>query len=286
MRIDELFKKKKPVVSFEVFPPKKAEGMKKMEETLDILSELGPDFISVTFGAGGSSNNNRTIELAKMIKERSGVSPVVHLTSLHYDRGEIDEFADVLRENGLENVLALRGDQNPNVQTKKDFKYASDLTAYLKEKNYFCIGGGCYPEVHPEAPGPEEDLQNLKKKVESGCDFLVSQLFFDNDNFMAFKEQVRAEGITTPITAGIMPATNKAGVERMVSLCGAQFPERFQRIVNKYENNKEGLFEAGIYYAISQVIDLIARDVEGIHIYTLNNPVIARKITEGIKYLI
>lgn len=286
MKISEKFKHKRPVVSFEIFPPKRGSALTDIDETLRILSECRPDFISVTFGAGGSSANNRTIELARKIKEEYHIDPVVHLTCLTYSREEIDDFLKVLRENGLENVLALRGDRNPDIEPKQDFCHASELTAYIREKGGFCIGGACYPECHPQSLDRVSDITYLKEKVEAGDEFLISQLFFENSMFYSFVEYCRVAGIRVPVTAGIMPVINKAQIERMVTLCGASLPERFCRIMNKFEDNREALFDAGMAYALSQVIDLLASDVDGIHLYTMNNPVVARRICEGIRNMI
>lgn len=286
MKISEKFKQKKPVLSFEIFPPKKDSALKDIDETLGILCECRPDFISVTFGAGGSSNNNRTIELAKKIKYEYHVEPLVHLTCLTYDRGEIEEFSRVLQDNGLQNVLALRGDHNPNVPARDDFRHASGLTEYLKKYGDFCVAGACYPECHPESPSRVEDITHLKEKVDAGDEFLISQLFFENEMFYSFVERCRISGIHVPITPGIMPVINKAQIEKMVTMCGASLPERFRRITNKFEDNKEALFDAGLAYAVSQVIDLLANDVDGIHLYTMNNPRVARRICEGIKNII
>lgn len=286
MKVTDKFIPHKTGLSFEIFPPKHGSALTDIDETLGILSELNPDFISVTFGAGGSSNNNKTIELAKKIKYEYHVEPVVHLTCLTYDKAEIDEFSRILQENGLENVLALRGDRNPNVAPKEDFAHANELTAYLKTKGDFCIGGACYPECHPESKDRVSEMRHLKAKVDAGDEYLVSQLFFENEMFYSFVEDCRIAGIEVPVTAGIMPVINKAQIERMVTLCGASLPEKFRRIMNRFEDNKEALFDAGMAYALSQVIDLIANDVDGIHLYTMNNPRVARKICEGIKHII
>lgn len=286
MKVTDKFIPHKTGLSFEIFPPKHGSALTDIDETLEILSELNPDFISVTFGAGGSSNNNKTIELAKKIKYEYHVEPVVHLTCLTYDKAEIDEFSRILQENGLENVLALRGDRNPNVAPKEDFAHANELTAYLKTKGDFCIGGACYPECHPESKDRVSEMRHLKAKVDAGDEYLVSQLFFENEMFYSFVEDCRIAGIEVPVTAGIMPVINKAQIERMVTLCGASLPEKFERIMNRFEDNKEALFDAGMAYALSQVIDLIANDVDGIHLYTMNNPRVARKICEGIKHII
>lgn len=286
MKIADIHKQKKNVLSFEIFPPKKDEELKNIDETLEILCELKPDFISVTFGAGGSSNHNKTIELAKKIREEYHVEPVVHLTCLCYDKKEIDEFSKILTAEGIQNVLALRGDRNPNVPEKDDFKHASELTAYLKEKGDFCIAGACYPECHPESENRIEEMQNLKKKVDAGAEVLLSQLFFDNQYFYRFVDDCRIAGIDVPVTPGIMPVINAAQIKRMVTLCGASLPPKFERIINKYADNKAALFDAGMSYALSQIIDLLANDVDGIHLYTMNNPVVARRICEGIRNII
>lgn len=286
MKISEIHQNKKQVLSFEIFPPKKDEELKNIDETLGILCELNPDFISVTFGAGGSSNHNRTIELAKKIKNEFHVEPVVHLTCLCYDKHEIDEFSKALQYEGIENILALRGDINPNVPAKNDFLHASDLTAYLKSNSDFCIAGACYPECHPESGNRVDEILHLKQKVDAGVEVLLSQLFFDNDYFYKYVEDCKIAGIHVPITPGIMPVINAAQIKRMVSLCGASLPLKFQKIVNKYGDNKTALFDAGMAYALSQVIDLLANDVDGIHLYTMNNPVVARKICDGIRNII
>lgn len=286
MMISDIYKNKKRSLSFEIFPPKKDAELKNIDETLSILCELKPDFISVTFGAGGSSNCNRTIELAKKIKYEYHVEPVVHLTCLCYDKAEIDEFSRVLMQEGMQNILALRGDRNPNVPEKDEFKHASDLIAYLKEKDDFCIAGACYPECHPESENRVIEMRNLKKKVDAGAEVLLSQLFFDNDRFFRFEEDCRIAGIDVPVIPGIMPVINAAQIQRMVTMCGASFPERFQKIIDKYADNKEALFDAGMSYALSQIIDLLTSDIDGIHLYTMNNPVVAGKICEGIRHII
>ena len=286
MKITEIYESKRQPISFEIFPPKKGTELENIEETLDILCELDPDFISITFGAGGSSNNNKTIALAKLIKEKYHVEPVVHLTCLCYDRQEIDEFIKQLQAEGIENILALRGDRNPNIVPKTDFPHASDLISYVKGKADFCISGACYPEAHPDSASRVEDVRNTRIKVDAGAELLMSQLFFDNEMFYKYVENCRMAGIDVPITPGIMPVINAAQITRMVTMCGASLPEKYMRIIHKYEDNKEGLFDAGLSYALTQIIDLLASDVRGIHLYTMNNPVVARRICEGIKNII
>ena len=285
MKISEIYKKKRSL-SFEIFPPKKDDELRNIDETLSVLCELRPDFISVTFGAGGSSNNNRTIELAHKIKNEYGVEPVVHLTCLHYDKQEIDEFARVLEAEGIENVLALRGDRNDRVGEKDVFKHSSDLISYLKPKHDFCFLGACYPEKHPESDTRVKDIKDLKTKVDAGAEVLISQLFFDNNSFFNFKENCSMADVNVPIIPGVMPVINAAQIKRMISMCNVTFPERFQRIIDRYENNKDALFDAGMSYALSQIIDLLVSDIQGIHLYTMNNPAVARRICEGIKNIV
>lgn len=286
MKITDLYKNKKNGLSFEIFPPKKDGELLNVDPTLEILSDLHPDYISVTFGAGGSSNNNKTIALAQRIKEVYHVEPVVHLTCLSYTKKEIDEFAREIQNAGIENILALRGDINPNAPAKEDFRHASDLITYLKDSYDFCIAGACYPEVHPDAADRITDMRNLKTKVDAGAELLLSQLFFDNNTFYAFLEDCRIAGIDVPVTPGIMPVLNAAQINRMITTCGATLPENFQRIVNRFGDNKEALFDAGLSYAISQIIDLLAHDVDGIHLYTMNNPVVAQRICDGVKNIV
>lgn len=285
MKISDLCKKKKSL-SFEIFPPKKDSELKNIDETLSVLCELNPDYISVTFGAGGGSNCNSTIEIAKKIKQQYHVEPVVHLTCLHYNKAEMDEFANVLAAEGIENVLALRGDRNPKIQEKDDFRHASDLISYLKPKNDFCFLGACYPECHPESENKISEMKHLKEKVNAGAEVLLSQLFFNNKQFFRFVEECRIADIHVPIIPGIMPVINAAQIKRMITMCGATFPDRFQKIIAKYEDNKEALFDAGMAYALSQIIDLLVSDIDGIHLYTMNNPLVARKICEGIRNII
>ena len=286
MKVSDIYRKGERSLSFEIFPPKKDDELRNIDDTLDVLCELKPVFISVTFGAGGSCNCNKTIELARKIKDKYKVEPVVHLTCLHYSRKEIDEFARVLKDAGIENILALRGDMRDDIPKKEDFTYASDLVSYLKEKHDFCILGACYPERHPESDNNVDEIRHLKTKVNSGTEVVLSQLFFDNNLFYDFEEKCRIADIDVPIIPGIMPVVKAAQIKRMISMCNASFPERFQKIVDRYENNKEALFDAGMAYALSQIIDLLVSNTDGIHLYTMNNPQIARRICEGIKNIV
>ena len=286
MKIESKFQKKKPVLSFEIFPPKRDKAIQNIDETLAILSELNPDFISVTFGAGGSHTDNQTVELAKRIKQQYGIDPLVHLTCLKSSKFEICELLEELKEAEIDSILALRGDKNPAVEEKQDFRYASDLVKFIRQYGDFSISGACYPECHTESKNKIEDIAYLKEKVDSGVQHLISQLFFDNNAFYSFQEHIQIAGMHVPVEAGIMPVINKAQIERMVTLCGASLPEKFSRVMHKYEDNKEALFDAGMAYAINQIVDLLAHDVDGIHIYTMNNPIVAKRICDGIKNLI
>lgn len=286
MRIEKMFQPGKPVLSFEIFPPKRNRELEEIDDTLKVLCELEPDFISVTFGAGGSGISSRTVELAKKIRKDYHVEPLVHLTCLNYSKREICEILDELKEAGLENILALRGDRNPEVEPKQDFAYASDLVRFIREYGGFHISGACYPEGHMEAENQIQDIRNLKHKVDEGVSHLVSQLFFDNEFFYGFQEKARIAGIDVPIEAGIMPVINKAQIERMVSLCGASLPPKFRRIMSKYEDRRDALFDAGMAYAVSQIVELLSNDVDGIHIFTMNNPKVAKRICSEIRNLI
>jgi len=288
MKLDYLFEKgRRQVLSFEIFPPKRGAALKNIDETLEILSSLHPDFISITFGAGGSAANNSTIKLAKKIKEVYHVEPVVHLTCLNYTKAEIKGMLDEMRAAGLCNLLALRGDRSPDIEPKRDFLYANDLIRFIREQgDDFHICAACYPETHLEAESRAADLHHLREKVESGATHLISQLFFDNDFFYRFLEDAQIAGIDAPIEAGIMPVTSKSQIERMVGQCGASLPEKYRRIMERFQDNKEALFDAGMAYAINQIVDLLTNGVDGIHLYTMNNPTVARRICEGVRNLI
>ena len=284
MKIKDLFEQK-TVFSFEVFPPKKTSSVDVIYKTLDELKDLRPDFISVTFGAGGSSNNQFACDVASKIKE-NGITPMIHLPSINYTKEEISATLEEIKRRGIENILALRGDKNPDIEPKNDFPHASDLITYIKAHGDFDIAGACYPECHPDADTIIDDIMNLKKKVDAGATHLISQLFFDNNFFYEFREKTKLAGIDVPIEAGIMPVVNKNQIERMVTTCGASLPRKFVRIMQKYENNPEALRDAGIAYAINQIVDLIASGVDGIHLYTMNNAYVARKISEAVSGII
>lgn len=283
MQISKLFSEGKTVLSYEVFPPKRTSSVDSIYSTLEELQKLNPDFISVTYGAGGNEANTITCDIAAAIKNEFGIESAAHLTCVNTTKKSADIILGYLKERGVENILALRGDINPDVPPLKEFVYASDLVAYIKEKGGFYISGACYPECHYECDNIDEDIKHLKNKVDAGAEHLVSQLFFDNSAFYGFEKKVRGAGITVPIEAGIMPVTNTKQIQRMVSLCGASLPAKFSKIMQKYENNPDALRDAGIAYAVDQIIDLAANGVQGIHLYTMNNPYVAKRITESIR---
>ena len=287
MNIQRLFESKKVVYSLEVFPPKKTTSIDTIYNTLYGLRGLKPDFISVTYGAGGSeAQKNKTCEIASLIKSEYQIEPVSHLTCVGSTKQDIREFLDRLKAEGVHNILALRGDITPN-NGIIDFEHASDLASFIKEyDDSFNISGACYPEGHCDAANMDEDIENLKRKVDAGVSHLVTQLFFDNDHFYEYMDKVEKAGIRVPVEAGIMPVINKAQIERTVSMCGASFPVKFSKMVNKYANDPVALKDAGIAFATEQIIDLINNDVRGIHLYTMNNVETATRITNSISNII
>ena len=287
MKLAELFNEEKTVFSFEVFPPKRNNPIETIYQTLDQLQEIKPDFISVTYGASGSLADNSTCEIASAIKQKYGIESAAHLTCVNSTREEVTEVLHRLSENGLENILALRGYLVPYLPPKKDFKHASELITFIRETtDYdFGISGACYPEGHLDSRNQVEDVLNLKKKVDAGAQHLISQLFFDNEVFYDFVDKARIAGINVPNEAGIMPVTNKKQIERMVSLCGASLPRKFTKMMSRYENKPEAMRDAGIAYAVNQIVDLVSQGVDGVHLYTMNNPYIAKRISESVKSL-
>lgn len=286
MKISELYKNKKTVFSLEVFPPKKTDSIDAIYSTLDGLKDVSPDFISVTYGAGGNVADNKTRSIAQIIKKDYGIESMAHLTCVSTTRSDAGLILDDFSEHGIENILALRGDISPDRPPKNDFRYASDLAKFIRENGDFDIGGACYPEGHAEAESFDADIENLKKKVDSGVSFLISQLFFDNDFFFDFSEAAEKAGINAPVSAGIMPVTNKKQIERMVTMCGASIPKKLANLMTKYADDPESMTDAGIEYARAQIEGLIRRGVRGIHLYTMNNPSVALKIYNGIKELL
>lgn len=254
--------------------------------TLEELAALKPDFISVTYGAGGSQSSY-TLEIVSKIKYDYKTESVAHLPCLYLTEESAREIIGRMRELGIENVLALRGDRAADSEPESRFKHANELISFIKEEDTSInILAACYPEPHPESENAVADIHNLKRKVDAGASHLVSQLFFDNRFFYDFSEKARIAGINTPIEAGIMPVVNKKQIERMVSLCGASLPEKFLKMMNRYENSPEAIRDAGIAYAVDQIVDLVTNGVDGIHLYTMNNPYIARRICEAVRSIV
>ena len=239
----------------------------------------------MTYGAGGGTGEFTT-GIAADIQKTWGVPTLAHLTCVSSTREHVLKMLDLYRQNGIENILALRGDYTEGVAPQTDFRYASELCAYIRRRGGFDIGGACYPESHMDSADEIEDVLNLKKKVDAGAQHLISQLFFDNELFYRFMERAKIAGINVPVEAGIMPVTNKRQIERMVKLCGVALPKKFMRVLEKYEHNEQALRDAGIAYAIDQITDLIAQGADGIHLYTMNNPYIAHRIYDAVHNLI
>ena len=288
MKIPELFEQKKPVFSLEIFPPKKKANIDTIYDTVAKLAECNPDFISVTYGAGGNLADNSTCEIASNIKKKYGIETAAHLTCVNSTREDVKEMIGRFQAADIRNVLALRGDIVPDQEIKKDFEHANELAIEIQRKcnDDIEILGACYPEGHYESRSLDEDIHNLKYKIGAGVKALITQLFFDNQLFYEFIGKARMMGIRVPISAGIMPIVNSRQFERTVALSGASLPHEFTKMIGLYENDPEGLFDAGIEYAVNQIRDLITNGVDGIHLYIMNNPEVARRVYEDIKDLL
>jgi methylenetetrahydrofolate reductase (NADPH) len=275
---------KQTTFSLEIFPPKPDSPRDGIYRTLDGLSGISPDFISVTYGAGGSNNGAETIRIAADIVSRYGFNSMAHLPCVGLTRERAGEILGSLEERGITSVLALRGDipENSGI-VRGDFPHASDLIGFIRE-NFpsLSVFAACYPEVHPESADAQEDIKWLAHKVRSGADCLITQFFLDNRHFYDFRDRARSAGIEVPIEAGIMPVTNKKQIERMVKICQVELPAKFVRVLDRYGDNPEALRDAGIAYAADQITDLIAEGVDGIHLYTMNSPYTACKIFDAI----
>lgn len=290
--INEKLLQKKTIFSFEIFPPKKTMPIDTIFNTLDELKDLNPDFISVTFGAGGKENSENSIAIAKRIKEVCNVESVIHMPCLNMTKNDAQYCLEQFQAAGIENILALRGDKVEGKEPANEFLHADELISFIKDfdskrtdgKN-FAIFGACYPELHPQSKSVFDDIDYLKQKVDAGASHLLSQLFFDNEQFYRFLERCQIKGINVPIEAGIMPATNKKSIERMVSMTNAVLPKKFTDMMDRYADNPDAIRDAGIAYAIDQIVDLVTHGVQGIHLYTMNNPLVARKIYKATKSL-
>ena len=287
MRIREQLNADRPALSFEFFPPKDEIGFWDLYRTIESLKSLEPTYVSVTYGAGGSTRR-KTVELVGRIKKHVGIEPMAHLTCVGANRDEIARVLDELKALDIENVLPLRGDP-PKGETEfrpveGGFAHANELVSFIRQRgDEFCLGGACYPEVHPEAPNGEKDLENLKRKVDAGVDFLITQLFFDNADYFRFLERSSAAGIDVPIIAGIMPILSVNQIKRFTTMCGAKIPAELLRKIEAVEDDTEAVRHIGLYHATQQCLDLINNGVAGIHFYTLNRSAATRAICQLVK---
>ena len=286
MKIKDMFEQKRTVFSMEIFPPKFDMPVESIYATLDGLKGLEPDYISVTYGAGGKSKD-RTVEIARKIREEYGIESMAHLTCISHSKEEVAKLITDLKNAGIENVLALRGDipEDPDFQfpTPLHYEHASQLVSELKRDGGFSIGAACYPECHPDCVNLKTDIKNLKHKVDCGADFLVSQLFFDNEEFFEFMEKLEIAGIDIPVEAGIMPVLNKNQILRMCKLSGCKVPKKLQRMLDRFGDDPQSLREAGEAYATEQIIDLVTGGVRGIHLYSMNKPDVSKRIWDNIQ---
>ena len=288
MKLIDIIKRDKPGLSFEVFPPKTWDKLDSVIATTEKIAKLEPTYMSVTYGAGGGTSDY-TVKIAKNLKENCGVTPLAHLTCVSSTKEKVLAQLDELKGAGIENVLALRGDLVPGMDMNNlDYRYASQLIYDIKEYmgDSFCIGGACYPEGHPESASYKDDIKYLKEKVDAGCEFLTTQMFFDNDVLYNFMYRIREAGIEVPVVAGIMPVTNPNTIKRTMSISGNALPHKIIRLVDRYGDNPEALKQAGIAYATEQIIDLYANGINAVHVYCMNKPDVAEKIKSNISEIL
>ena len=281
MKIIDILNQDRPTLSFEVFPPKTSATYQSVEKATLEIAALRPAFMSVTYGAGGGTSDY-TVGIAAGIREQYGVDVLAHLTCASSTRDHVARVLAQLKEKGIQNVLALRGDIPEGGAPAHDYQYAAQLVRDIRAQGDFCVGGACYPEGHPESPTKNADIDHLKAKVEAGCQFLTTQMFFDNNILYNFLYRIREKGITVPVVAGIMPVTNGKQIARICKLSGTYLPERFKAIVDKFGDNPAAMRQAGVAYAAEQIIDLLANGVEHIHIYSMNKPEIASSIQSSL----
>ena len=287
MKIIDIIKGGKPSLSFEVFPPKTSDKLEIVQKATEEIAVLKPSFMSVTYGAGGGTSEF-TLSIAKNIQEKYEVPALAHLTCVNSTKDEVSARLKMLKENGIENILALRGDITPENRDREswDYRFANELVEEIKKSYNFCIGGACYPECHPESAHQKEDILNLKRKIDAGCEFLTTQMFFDNNVLYNFMYKIREAGITVPIVAGIMPVTNPKQIKRSCELSNCTLPQRFKAILDRYGDNSEAMKQAGIAYATEQIIDLFANGINAVHVYSMNKPDVAEKIQANLSEII
>lgn len=287
MRIDKILSDDKLHISFEVFPQKYGQPIEPILNTVEEISKLHPAFCSVTYGANGGASEN-TVKVASHIKNELNTPVLAHLTCVGSSKENIDEKLVQLKENNIQNILALRGDiiDKEKFAKKEDLLYASELIEYIKLNYDFCVGAACYPEVHPESKNQNEDINYLKLKQDMGADFITTQMFFDNSIFYNFMYKLRSAGVTIPVVAGIMPVTNVNQLKKIKELSNANIPSKFLSIADKFQDDKDSMKQAGIIYACNQIIDLISNGVNNIHIYTMNNASVAKQIMQNMSHIV
>ncbi len=285
MKIIDIISGDKPSLSMEVFPPKTSDNFESVMAATSEIAKLNPSYMSVTYGAGGGTSKY-TADIASNLLS-VGVTPLAHLSCVCSTKSEIKALLEDLKNRGIENILSLRGDIPSGMDlTSHDYRYASELTAEIKAFGSFCIGGACYPESHPDSENGEKDIEALKIKVDAGCEFLTTQMFFDNNILYNFMYRLLRRGVDVPVVAGIMPVTNAKQIKRIISISQNALPQRFVRLVDRYGNNDEAMKQAGIAYATEQIIDLYANGVNAVHVYSMNKPDVARAIMDNVSEII
>ena len=285
MKISDILKQDKVTLSFEVFPPKTSSSYESVAHATHEIAALHPDFMSVTYGAGGGTSEH-TVQIAADLHAKYGVNVLTHLTCVSSTRQHVSAMLEKFKQHGIENVLALRGDIPAGGAPENDYHYAAELVRDIKSQGDFCVGGACYPEGHVEAANKTEDILHLKEKVEAGCEFLTTQMFFDNNILYNFLYRIREKGITVPVIAGIMPVTNVKQIKRITSMSGTYLPERFKAIVDRFGDNPDAMKQAGVIYATEQIVDLIANGVNHIHVYSMNKPEVAAGIQASLSEIL
>ena len=286
-KIRDILKEKQPHISFEIFPPKTDAGYESVISAAKKIAAVKPSFISVTYGAGGGTSKN-TVKIASQIKDEFGVTSLAHLTCVSSTKDEVHQVIDQLKEKGIENILALRGDipKESDFPLPNQYRYACELIEDIKTQGDFCIGAACYPEGHVEADSKKEDIKNLKNKVDCGVDFLTTQMFFDNNILYNFLYRIREQGIMVPVLPGIMPVTNVKQMKRILEMSGTVLPQRFVAVLDRFEDDPDAMQQAGIAYATDQIIDLIANGIDHIHVYSMNKPEVAEAIMSNLSHIV